>query len=241
MRRDPDRVSEEVVAESVVAHLEEAGWDVYHEVVVDGPRADIIATLGHLVRVIEVKTSFTAAVVEQAWHWIRYAHFVHIATPKRRLVAGGRILNHFCRDHGIGRLTVGSVGWPRNTISVVESLGASLNRSAQATVIKGCLRPEHKTWGKAGNADNKYFTPWRLTCETWTEYVEAHPGCTIKELIENAEHHYSSDSTARSCAAQYINNRSIPGIIARFDGRKIILYPAGRVPTATGRGRRPKE
>lgn len=239
--------SEIEIAAAVVHWLEETGWDVYQEVVVGGPRADIIGLQGPLVRVVEVKTSFTAAVVEQAYHWLGWAHFVHIAVPAGKRSAhrhtGRWVLERFCRDHGIGIIKVRDSSWSKKReFNVEEDVRAQLHRKALADRVRKAVQPEHKRWGKAGNADHAYWTPWRGTCEAWRRYVEKHPGCGLKELIEEAGHHYHCDSTARSCMARYLRSGVVPGISVRQGrGNRLLLYPKGQGPKTTGRGRRPVE
>lgn len=239
-------VSEQVIAGAVVYWLKETGWEVYQEVVVGGPRADIIATQGPLLRVIEVKTSFTTTVVEQAWHWCPWAHFVHIAIPssksKRYQRNGRSVLRAFCRDHGIGVLDIRDAGWNEDReLRIDEDIPSKLRRSAMVERIRKQLRPEHQRWGNAGNADHQYWTPWRGTCEDWRRYVEKHPGCTLKEIIEKAGHHYRTDSTARSCMAKYLSDGVIDGIVVKKTQKGLALYLKGAGPRKSGRGRRPKE
>ncbi len=238
-------VKEETIAGAVVTYLEQQAWDVYQEVEYVGSRADIVATSGFIVRVVEVKTSLTAALVEQAWGWKPWAHYVHIAVPKpkiRHRVPGRSVLLSFCLAHGIGIFHVQKrePRWSeqderKSKFEIKEAEMAKLNRKALAAHFRNAIRPEHKNWGRAGNADNKYYTPWRGTCEAWRAYIKQHPGCSIKELVDKVGHHYQSDSTARSCMSGYLRNGTIPGVeVRRNKSNKIELYSK-----QAGRGRRP--
>lgn len=238
-------VKEEDIAGIVVRYLEQQGWDVYQEVSPrhGGGRADIVALRGPLVRVVEVKTSFTAALVEQAWNWIWWAHYVHVAVPSHKVtrhVPGRAVLRRFCRDNGIGIFDVREQGWREIKIGVRELEPARIMRTAKADMFRDTIRPEHKYYGKAGNADNRYWTPWRDTCERWRRYIEKNPGCSLKELVEKVGHHYSSDSSAKSNMARYLRDGIVKGVVVRRGkGNRFALFPKCSGPEETRRGRRP--
>jgi len=242
-------VSEQHIAGVVVTYLQQLGWDVYQEVQVNcgGNRADIVAVQGPVVRVIEVKTSFTAALLEQAWFWTNYANLVHVAVPTEKTssrVRGRSILKHFCREQGIGVYGVDEAhkyiaGEYQAGIRVTETEGARLRRRV-GDHLRSSLREEHKEWGEAGNAHNRYWTPFKGTCEAWRRHVEAHPGCTLKEIVAAVDHHYASDKGAKSSMINLIERGVVPGIEARRDGRAWTLWPKKDPPRVRGRGRAPQ-
>ena len=75
--------SEVELARPVVAWLRLQRWEVYQEVQMGngGPVADIVARLGNLYWVVECKTKFGLAVMDQAHGWLGYAHLVSVAVP----------------------------------------------------------------------------------------------------------------------------------------------------------------
>jgi len=240
-----DKVTEQEIAAVVVMYLEQLGWDVFHEVEYGSRRADIVATNGPLVRVIEVKTSFTAALIEQAWHWRGLANLVHVAVPRLKTsshVRGRRVLTRFCNDHGIGVFAVDdtcmrkSRGDYTSVRRVVETEQARLERRIPDW-LRSALRDEHKKWGQAGNANNRYWTPFKGTCEQWRRYVESNPGCTLKEIVKAVDHHYASDNSAKGSMIGLIQRGIVPGIESRRDGRKWTLWPKKDPPRIAGHGR----
>jgi hypothetical protein len=62
------------------------------------------------------------------------------------------------------------------------------------------LKAEHKDYLPAGSAGGGYFTPYRETMDGIKRYITAHPGCTLKDIMANLDHHhYASAASARSC------------------------------------------
>ena len=87
------KVAETDVAKVVVAWLRNQHWDVHQEVAPGGggsPRADIVGVQGRRLYVVEVKTAFSLAVVEQAMGWLRSAHYVSVAVPAWTVNGAGR-------------------------------------------------------------------------------------------------------------------------------------------------------
>ena len=64
-------MKETVLAEKVIAWLEDYGWDVYQEVQIfpAGEVCDIVAVQNRIVWAIETKTTFCLAVIAQAEKW----------------------------------------------------------------------------------------------------------------------------------------------------------------------------
>ena len=87
------------------------------------------------------------------------------------------------------------------------------------------ITEEQKNWAPAGNANGDRWTPFQQTARDVRKYVEAHPGCRMADVMENVEHHYQKDSTARSCLSGYIGRGIIRGIEARLEGKGFKFYP----------------
>jgi hypothetical protein len=208
------------VARPIVDYLRDAGWAVYQEVDlgVGMPRFDIVATRGPVLRVVETKTSFSSAVVEQAIKASMYANHVHVGIPSLHC-AGRFAMQRLCRYEGIGILEV-------SRSSIVEVLGASFNRKALTQYTRRVLVEDQKEWGEAGNSEHNYYTPWRATCRNWASYVAKHSGCTIADMLRDCEHHYRKDSTARTAMTKWIGLGKVPGIRSENVGHKIRLYEA---------------
>src|SRR5687767_1484846 len=92
-------VTEQQVGAVVVAWLEALGADVYQEVECAGGVADVVARRGAELWVVEVKTSFSIALLFQAMDRRRTAHRVFIAAPYSKNI---RDVTAVCEELGIG-------------------------------------------------------------------------------------------------------------------------------------------
>jgi hypothetical protein len=219
-------VKEVDLARHVVFFLQEFDWEVFQEVRLfqGGARADIVGKRDNLIRVVEVKTSLTAALVEQAIGWKHWAHYIHVAVPDKRQRKGRRVLEDALRRYGVGLLIVRGSGSRYNPYEVQEAIEARLDRKARAGKFRETLHDAFKNWGEAGNANHEYYSPWRDTCREWARYVKRNPGCTLKDLIENG-HHYRSDASAKTSMVKWIDMGKVKGIRIDRDKKVLRLFP----------------
>lgn len=223
------KIKEADIAKSVVGWLQKNRWEIYQEVGVgscnDGHRADIVAVMDPVIWAIEVKTSFSLKVLEQALYWKAFAHQVSIAVPKKRgqwrsYTSGRRDFEaRLCKHFGVGLIEIDVV---RN-FEIKESMEPRFQRKI-IQKLKDNLREEHKTWSEAGNDQNDYFTPFKLTVHDLTQFVQQHPGCGLKEALDHIHHHYRTSSTARTCLSKYIRDGIIDSIVMVQSGRYKKLY-----------------
>ena len=224
--------SEVELGRPVVRWLETRGWRVYCEVQPRnyGPVADIVATRGPLIWVVELKTRFGLAVIDQAAAWIGRVHRVSIATPttRNRSVVGCRLLE----SYGVGWITVLGADWA----SVVEPIYPRTCSRVQIESWRTCLAAigrialpvEAGTPSAAGR-----WTPFRQTCHRLTDYVRQHPGCRLKEAIEGISHHYASAASARGSLRDWIEKGRITSIELRVENRQTRLYPCESIDAAS--------
>lgn len=211
------RPAEIEVAARVVQWLQDHDWEVYQEVQINsyGAVADIVATFNNLTWVIEVKTGLNIAVIAQAVHWTRYAHYVSVAIPSGHYHS---FFDDILKWKGIGLI-----------LNLWESIRPRLNRKAYSDKLRRSLCNEHKTFAPAGNADGRRFTPYQNTCLQVAREVVAMPGITVKELIGRIDHHYGSISTARSCILRWAEAGYIKGVRVERDGSFIRFYPVQEI------------
>ena len=215
--------TEEEVAAKVVKWLTENRWDVYQEVTMGQRSCDIVARRDCITWSIEVKTTLNFAVLAQAWHWRRYSHRISIAVPTvQNSYSDGR---HFAfevmRDKGIGWLTVGHEEWDMEKVRAADH--GKLFRAASVSSWK--LDPEHKTFAMAGTQSGARWTPFQRTCKLVREAVEKTPGITMKGLINEVDHHYANDASAKGSLAQWIKAGVVEGVEAKYEGRFLRMYP----------------
>lgn len=172
------------LAAQVVAWLNEQHWDVYQEVQFNRQSgvADIVAVRGAALWIIECKTSYSFTVLNQAAGWpVRYRS---VAVPAAKE-----------RDYGVAeryyRVGVIEVGFS----GVVERVPAPVfcRRVDFDRRWIGQLTDLHKTFAPAGSQSGHHLTPYKRTMMEVRQFVEAHPGCTVKDLFEKyGPMHYAS-------------------------------------------------
>lgn len=90
--------------------------------------------------------------------------------------------------------------------------------------IRKHLNENQKNYAKAGNAEGRRWTPFQNTNQQVINYIKKNEGCSLKQLIESINHHYHSNTNARSCIAKWIKEGVIKGIKSKRDGRILRIY-----------------
>lgn len=213
--------SESDLAKKIIAWLEGNGWDCYQEVFVGNgyPRPDIVARRGAAIHIIECKLSASLALLDQAYHWRDQANYISVATPLR---CGSVSFRVFCQTFGIGKI-VCHVDWEQLECSY--DLYPTFRRGKPfGYKWADLLNPRQKTYADAGNADGKFFSPFKNTVEQLEKIAIEKPGIRLSEAIKEIEHHYSADTTARSCIYQWIKNGVIKTV--RIENGRLYMSPA---------------
>ncbi len=213
--------TEQDLAAIVVGWLTERGWDVYQEVAIMGKVADIVAVRGPCIWIVECKVRLGFEVIDQAWGWQGYAHFVSVATPPRKERFAHVVLSRF----EIGHLEVTGEKW--GVDGKIHRALSHMHRPDKKWLerTKASLCEEQKSHAQAGSAAGGHYTPFKGTCNALKKYVGEHPGCTMKEAIDEIDHHYASDKSARANLADMIFKGVVKGIRLEKDGRANRLYP----------------
>lgn len=208
------------LASHVVDWLAADGWDVYQEVQpgMFAHIADIVAVRRGLLWVIECKLTLSLEVIGQAEYWRQMANWSSVAVPLVRHTSGRSAARRVCHLFGVGVLTVTRDG------AVQVTAAPAMNRKPLDR-LRNALHESQKTAAMAGTNRGGRSTPFRRTCEQLARYVSQHPACLLKEAIDAGQHHYASDSTARSCLAKWIKLGRVDGVRLERDGRKIRLFP----------------
>ena len=185
-------MKETELAKPVIEWLTDQHWEIYQEVQFDGGGtvADIVAVRNGIIWIIETKTSYGFAVLEQARRWS--VHYRSIAIPWAReprnyLVARdyylvGVIEVHMRKD------------WYEGAY-VDEVIPAPLQRRNHVYAKRhiSSLLELHKTFSPAGSSGRQHLTPYKNTMLAVRNVIETNPGCTIKFLFEKlGPMHYAS-------------------------------------------------
>jgi hypothetical protein len=208
------------IAAPVVAWLREEGWTVYQEVPLRGGSCDIVATRGSILWAIECKEHLNADVCEQAERWLRHSNLTSVAVAKPKHTTTSRVLGAYLSDRGIGLFDVFDC-------SIREQVAPALRRRRDSKLEKA-LMPEQQTYVKAGSPGGRRYTPFKDTCARLARYVQAHPGCFLKQALdsEGFTTHYSSKSAARSSLHHWLNKDMVEGVaIKRTSLGRITLWP----------------
>jgi hypothetical protein len=219
--------TEAAVAALVVAWFESAGHDVYQEVACVGGYADIVTVPPNReLWCVETKTGWSLDLLEQCMARRRSFHRVFAAVPSAR--SGRADHSALFRELGIGVIIV----HPDRDWSPIDAneylLPPRMSPDPRyAKQLRYSLDEGHKTHAKAGTNGGDRWTPWRRTCEELKRVVTARPGATLKEVIDEVKHHYSSPAAARSSLAKWLRAGIIPGVTSRLEDGRSRLYPVG--------------
>lgn len=199
-------------AKQVVEWLQNRDWEVFKEVEApdDQRVADIYAVKGDPDRprktwAVEVKTSFSLRVIEQANFWTRHAHYASVAIPSAVSERTYNFGRQACKNFGIGVLRVieGDYG-PMYAEEVQHA-----DKSA-VTDFPG-LYEKQKEY-EAGNADNEHYSKFDQFADRLVNFVKDNEGVTLRYAINQLPHHYKTVSSAYTTLKRAISNRAIPEI-----------------------------
>jgi len=186
-----------------------------------GDRADLVCRRpDRSLDLCEIKTRPGKKRMRQAMLWRGYAHRVWVAYEPPRRGGVSEAWSHRFRTEGVGVLWV--VG-----DHVVVRVEAETRVANCADTLDRILCPEHRAYGEAGNAESKFMSAFRITCDNLRAAVSARPGITMAEAVAGMDHHYTSDKVARSSLLAWIRARKIKGIECRdVEGSRAFgLYP----------------
>ena len=204
------------IAAAVVRHYRNAGWDVYEEVVLpSGGRADIVATTGGRVTIVETKTSFGLAVLAQAYDRTAYAHWVYVACPPRLM---HRIDGVVLDAAGVGRLSV-------SDSVCTQTHAAPMHRRANVEATRKCLHESQRSGvAPAGSNSGGYHTPFRETSRLALDYVRRNGRMTPRELVAAVKTHYrGSFSDQAATLVGRIRQGLIPGLRVETVDRRLYV------------------
>lgn len=195
------KISEELLAASVVSWLELSGWDVYQEVMLPGRdgTCDIIAKKGELTWAIECKTSMGFPVLGQASAW--GADFRSVAVLRTKSGMPGHVRRCALLYYKCGIIEVTQPP-TSSELRVSTLVKAPLMEKSDSPFIIKHLLPGHKTHARAGTRGGNVFTPYRRTMEEVQKIVAASPGCCVVEIVRGlgGVWHWSTNSESRARA-----------------------------------------
>lgn len=223
-------IRESDIASAASEWLASEGWSVYHEVSLDwqlrqrhalgDARADLVATRGEQVAVVEAKVALSFDLFAQAKRWNPYADLVWVAIPHGKRTDGRLEAFAIAREYyGVGVLEIGCeppTPWEKELGdsghgNVRERVKPRAHRRAEDALLVS-LEPEHQTHAAAGTNRGGQWTAFKRTATAIAKYVTEHPGCKIAEVVGAVEHHYRSKASAVASLEKAIKRGQIPGV-----------------------------
>ncbi len=215
-------MKETELAQKFVEYLK--GFDLYFEV--DYYRSvDIVALDENISSAFEVKTTFNFKVFEQALENRKHFNYSYIATQDWRDTT---IQRKLCEDYGVGLIIYDS---KRGYNDVREYVHPKLNRHVNNKRLVESLHEMNKrSLPGSKSGDSTKITAFGITVENAVRYVQMHPGCTLKEMVDNIGHHYDSNILARKNLYQWIYKGIIKEISWKYG--KLYINPIDNPPKA---------
>ncbi len=214
------------LAGCIVRFFTDQHWDVYQEVQVGPmmPRADLVVTQGKIVGIVECKQALGLPVMEQAFYWRGYAHFVWVATWYSSRPA--RLATRILKDYGIGHLEMRMGSFEINDPHEVAP-PVFLRRPPNLELLTAKLVPQQKTVVAAGGNRGGHWTPFKSTCYALASIAKEKPGILLREALDSFKHHYSNTRSAMCNLPEWIEKGKIPGVrLDKSDGKmRLVLEP----------------
>jgi hypothetical protein len=196
-------------------------YDLYYEVECSGGRVDILAMNSSIRIAYEVKTSFNFKVMEQAINHKPYFHYSYVACPYFK---DNYFQKGLCRDYGIGLILCNANEWMRGNIE--EVVRPKLNRHPKTAFRHELDKSYKESIPGCSGAEGGRITPFKVTVDNMIKYIFYHPGCSLKEMFKEVEHHYASDTGAKSSMYNWLSGgKLIPEI--KIESGKLFLTEKG--------------
>lgn len=204
-----DTMKETDLYEPVISLFPEG--DIYPEVVVYIHRPDIVIHEDKGISVVEMKTSLSLALIEQAYNWVNRADYVYVAIPQAK-----RKLNDFAirllSSKGIGVIVVQG----KHAMIYKTALKQSTNTVRWKDHLHECYK-----LNVSGGTNGTYMTPYKFMIQCVKEYLEKHKkSMTIKEIIKEVdkeydnvvtEHYRNPNSSLRKALTEYETEWCVKG------------------------------
>lgn len=203
------------LAKIIVDHLNDLGYDVYKEVSKKGggsDRADIYAirnnvndTYNGATVSIETKMSFNITVLKQAYNWRQWANLNYVAVPVPKRIKDRTFIHSLCEGIGVGLIEVDMHS---------KQCYIIVNPKPNENIKPPTLYEEQKL-SIAGNANNQYMTPFKITCARLKEFMKDKEYSVLSTTIKSINHHYKSNISASASLSKYLELGIIEGLTIR--------------------------
>jgi hypothetical protein len=195
----------------VKAFLLESGCsDVYGEVL----GCDVLGINGSSNIIVELKTSLSFKLIDQAIERLNFGHYVYIAIPKRKSHVP-RCVRAILETNKIGLLEVGEDNWTKELIATI-SIPARFNRLATERQKKGFnrIREHIKPYNETqvgGVKGGEAVTDYSVMIENikdFLRYNKRGKWVTVEEILEHCETYYANPKPSLMATLQAHWNRN---------------------------------
>ncbi|MFP7474292.1 hypothetical protein SFC55_25235 [Niallia taxi] len=175
--------------------------DVYGEVM----NCDVLGINGEINYIVEMKTSLSFKVIDQAMERVRLGHYIFIAIPKRKQ-AIPRCVKEILEAYDIGLIQIGkrktSVTIPAQYNNIVD------NRNGYKR-IRNRIREHHQTQ-LGGIKKGEGVTAYSTTMDNIRAYMRTREGewITVDEILANCTTHYKKPKSSVAATLQKKWNKS---------------------------------
>lgn len=211
--------TEAELALCVENYLKSQGWQVFKEVKPNSLSsiADIVAVKDKKIWIIETKLQYGTKVLDQAYKWKNYAHYVSIAVPTSKHVSF--VLDHFLNHFGLGKIFVYP---PTSTTKGIVSIKkeATFKKDVVDLAIWNSLHIEQKD-SIAGSKGGGYVTPYKLTIAEVKQFLKFNPKSSIDQIVSKIKHHYTSNSIAANNLSKMLVEVETDFIVENDKGKKL--------------------
>lgn len=170
--------------------------EVFSEVL--GPhgsnRADIVVRQQNLITVVEMKTTLSLDLLEQADRWLPCAHRVYIATPKPKTWHVNGYVEKCLKRDGIGLLQVDFFQdkWYAQEPIILERVKPKIHRKIINRWDK-LLTEGHKNSIPGGSKGGGYITPYKTTIDSVKRCLRLKKnGASLDDIVKVVDTHYSN-------------------------------------------------
>lgn len=201
-------MKEHELGEQMLVWLQEEypDWDIYQEISLGNARkrADIVLVKSDLVWVIELKTSLSLSVIQQAYEW--QVDYRGVAVPKVMSKSARKSRrwwgSYMARQMEIDLFEIGETyvdKFSRIMPSIKHKPSYTWQKDKLLNVINTGLTEGFAEAGTKGT----YWTPYKQSMIEIREYLRENPGRSVYEIVEDlGKLHYSSERSARSTLLQ---------------------------------------
>lgn len=205
-------MKESDLAQHIVDHLEKQGYTAYKEVCMRGrggnARSDcyfvkyddqenIIETIA-----VETKLNLTLTVIQQADRWRKNANKVYVCVPTtgRKGLKSRRFAIKVCKSLGIGVYQLDK------TCTIKESVCSEHTNKYTIPPLY-----EQQKDSVAGNDQSEFYTAFKHTVNQIHSFMEDKEQHNWSDLITEIDHHYKTDTSAKSALKKMIGGSVIEG------------------------------